>query len=966
MSWGHGANQGLGSVVGNLGGATDAVASQEVFWLNKALIQAQSVLYKTALSPKLANYLETAFGSGYDAEAANDILSQWRGKDFSQLPPVVILSPEAMNGARGAYSAENNTIYLSSALLVKGSVTAARYVLLEEFGHYLDAQVNAQDASGDEGEIWRNLVLNRRMSAAQLDALKTENDFGTVTVAGESVAVEMANITGTAGNDTLTGTAGDDNISGLDGSDTLNGLGGNDNLSGGNGNDILNGDTGDDYFTNDGGNDTINGGSGNDRYDANYSNASSGLTMTYDTATGSGTITVGTEIDTFTSIEDFEGFNGTEYDDVIFGGTAGDYFSGGLAGGSGNDTISGNAGDDRIYGEDGNDVLNGGANNDELYGGNGNDVLQGANGNSGERDYLKGDLGSDQFILGASNWIGYDDGLTNNAGTNDYAEIADFNTSENDVIQLQGGLSYLLNVVGADTQILIDKPSTEPDELIGIIKNRTGLSLTASYFVFNQTLPTITLALSPSSVTEDGTNNLVYTFTRSGSTTSSITVNYSITGTADATDYIGATPGTGKTITFNPGSATATLTIDPTADTTVEPDETVILTLATGTGYTIGTTAGVTGTITNDDITNPGFTLVGEDDDDYLVGGNGNDTLQGLGGNDVLNGGAGIDTLDGGTGNDLYFVDNSGDVVLETVAGTTGGTDTIYASVTYTLPTNIENLLLLNTGNLNDNINATGNTLNNKLTGNNGNNTLSGDAGNDILNGKGGLDTLVGGAGNDTYIVDTTTDTITELAGQGTDIVQSTVSFSLAALTNIENLTLAGTGNIDGMGNSSTNTLKGNNSNNILNGGAGRDTLTGGLGADTFIVQFGQSLVTAPDRITDFAVGVDKIDLLTQAGAATGAPTAFSRAADSNLATLTDVVNQVFTDADGLTAGAQALGVNGAALVSVTTAGIVGTYLIVNDNTAGFQSANDAVVNITGFSGTLPGLGAIPPSSFFI
>ncbi|MBC1198386.1 endo-1,3-1,4-beta-glycanase ExsH, partial [Microcystis aeruginosa BLCCF158] len=54
-------------------------------------------------------------------------------------------------------------------------------------------------------------------------------------------------------------------------------------------------------------------------------------------------------------------------------------------------------------------------------------------------------------------------------------------------------------------------------------------------------------------------------------------------------------------VTFAANSATATVTVDPTADTTVEPDETVILTLASGTGYTVGTTTAVTGTINNDD-----------------------------------------------------------------------------------------------------------------------------------------------------------------------------------------------------------------------------------------------------------------------------------------------------------------------------------------------------------------------------
>jgi len=79
-------------------------------------------------------------------------------------------------------------------------------------------------------------------------------------------------------------------------------------------------------------------------------------------------------------------------------------------------------------------------------------------------------------------------------------------------------------------------------------------------------------------------------------------VRYDITGTADGADYTGATPGTGKTISFAAGSATATVTIDPTVDTTVEFDETVILTLASGSGYTVGTKTPITGTIFNDDL----------------------------------------------------------------------------------------------------------------------------------------------------------------------------------------------------------------------------------------------------------------------------------------------------------------------------------------------------------------------------
>ena len=117
------------------------------------------------------------------------------------------------------------------------------------------------------------------------------------------------------------------------------------------------------------------------------------------------------------------------------------------------------------------------------------------------------------------------------------------------------------------------------------------------------TTPVISLAVSPVSVSEDGTDNLVYTFSRTGSTSSALTVNYTVGGTASlGTDYSGivASPAT-KTVTFAAGAATATVTVDPTADVTIEPDETVALTLAAGSSYSIANTVAVDGTILNDD-----------------------------------------------------------------------------------------------------------------------------------------------------------------------------------------------------------------------------------------------------------------------------------------------------------------------------------------------------------------------------
>ncbi|MBD2568872.1 S8 family serine peptidase [Anabaena lutea] len=122
--------------------------------------------------------------------------------------------------------------------------------------------------------------------------------------------------------------------------------------------------------------------------------------------------------------------------------------------------------------------------------------------------------------------------------------------------------------------------------------------------IINDDFPSITLAVAPSSVTEDGTTNLVYTFTRTGITTSALSVSYKVGGTATFNaDYTqtgaAAFSRTGGKITFAAGSATAILTIDPTADSIIESDETVALTLAPASNYIIGTTAPVTGTITN-------------------------------------------------------------------------------------------------------------------------------------------------------------------------------------------------------------------------------------------------------------------------------------------------------------------------------------------------------------------------------
>ncbi|MEB3318028.1 MAG: Calx-beta domain-containing protein [Cyanobacteriota bacterium] len=127
--------------------------------------------------------------------------------------------------------------------------------------------------------------------------------------------------------------------------------------------------------------------------------------------------------------------------------------------------------------------------------------------------------------------------------------------------------------------------------------------------ILNDDLPVINLAITSNQVMEDGAANLIYTFTRTGPLNTPLAVNYTVGGSASlGTDYTGiAAEGLTKTVNFSSGSDTASVIVDPTNDASFENDESVLLTLAAGTGYTTGTTSAITGTILNDDL--PSITL---------------------------------------------------------------------------------------------------------------------------------------------------------------------------------------------------------------------------------------------------------------------------------------------------------------------------------------------------------------------
>ncbi|WP_287237732.1 hypothetical protein [Microcystis sp. M_QC_C_20170808_M2Col] len=202
------------------------------------------VLFDFAQSDGFWANLETAFGTSYDVVKATELRQQWQSRNFSQIPPIEVLSDEVLGTANGAYSSSTNKIYLSASFLNTASSAAIVNVILEEIGHYVDAQINQVDSAGDEGAIFAELVQGNSLDVATLEALRAENDQTTIIVNGESIQVEQADFTGTPGNDDITGTSGNDRLYGLDGNDTLNGNDGQDLLEGGDGDDVLLGGAG--------------------------------------------------------------------------------------------------------------------------------------------------------------------------------------------------------------------------------------------------------------------------------------------------------------------------------------------------------------------------------------------------------------------------------------------------------------------------------------------------------------------------------------------------------------------------------------------------------------------------------------------------------------------------------------------------------------------------------------------------
>jgi len=691
-----------------------------------------------------------------------------------------------------------------------------------------------------------------------------------------TVTVNGSDGTVLSGSGVLIGTAFGDEITGGAAADVLIGLGGDDRLIGGTGaaNEMYGGAGDDTYVLATTGDSIVeNAGEGTDRVETNAASHHLGANVEHLTYTGTASFTgVGNGLSNI--IEGGAAYDvliGLGGDDILsggagaanemYGGTGDDIYIVASAGdsliesaGEGVDTVqtalaaytlasahvenltftgtgaftgTGNSGANTIAGGAGDDILSGRGGIDTLVGGAGTDTASYAaatgavdvrlNSSAARND---GD-GATDVLSGIENLTGsaFDDLLIGDGGANVLTGGAGRDTllglGGNDVLiggsglanQLQGGTGDDRYVVSATDSIV---------ELAGEGTDTVETAL-ASFTLGNH----LENLISTSGLAFTGTGNGLDNVITSGAGNDTL-------GGGGGNDTLDA--GDGDDLVRG-GAGNDVLSGGAGVDTVDYSLAAAGVTVRLNTGQTTVDGDGGIDTLSGfENVLGSAFDdlLIGSSGANTLTGGAGRDTLLGLGGNDILIGGAGLgNQMQGGTGDDTYVV-SANDTLIE-VAGE--GTDLVLASVAaFTLAANIENLTytgasaFAGTGNASDNV-IIGGVGADTLSGLAGHDTLLGGAGNDILNGGTGDDAMSGGLGNDRYSVDSVGDIVTELAGEGTDTIETTLAtYTLGD--NVENLTFLGAGGFTGVGNAL---------NNVITGGIGNDSFIAGVGSDTFI-----------------------------------------------------------------------------------------------------------------------------------
>ena len=614
-------------------------------------------------------------------------------------------------------------------------------------------------------------------------------------------------------------------------------------------------------------------------------------------------------------------------------------------GGSGNDVITGNSTDNRLFGNAGNDVITGGGGNDYIDGGSGINyacyqfamnfyrIIFNASNNSYE--VLSANEGDDTLInieylrFASGDYLITDaisppdfvppvvssfspaidaQGVSINSDiTITFSEVVELGTGH--IIIYQGSLlgpiiqdidlSLATNLDLSGTTLTIHPNAAFSYDQQYYVVLDAGVVVDLSGNTYTGGICDFTTGSAPLINILNGTTGVD---TLTGGAGNDVLIGlggvdkldgkggsdiYVMTATADHTKAEITDTGTSGTDEVRFTATTASTLTLYAGDTGIEQ-----VVIGTGTGA-IADTSGTVALNVNASAVVNGLTMIGNA---------GVNTLTGTAYNDIIDGGAGADTMVGGKGDDTYYVDNTGDKITEAASS---GTDTVYASVSYTLATNVENLILTGSSATN----GTGNTVANTLTGNSAAN---------VLNGLGGNDLMDGGDGSDIYLVATTAEhavaeihdsgtsgidelrftgtsgTVTIYAGDtgleavtlgtGTAAVAVTTATSatgINASAAVNGLILTGNNGANSItgtayddviyGNSGNDTINGGNGNDTLYGGLGNDTLTGGSGNDHFVFDTTPNASSNKDTITDFSSGTDKIDLSKAVFTALGA-----------------------------------------------------------------------------------------------
>ncbi len=654
------------------------------------------------------------------------------------------------------------------------------------------------------------------ISAADL-LLRIEGSNIGVTAAAKSIVLQNTALNQLAGsnvtfadgsrllfgdNSSAQNDSGANSLTGGNGDDLLAGFGGADTLNGGAGNDVF-------LMTADyGTGDVIDGGTGIDTlYFGVYAQSAISVNLAAATFTGNGII----------KNQSIENVVGGAFGDNIVGNAAANR----LEGGAGNDTMSGREGNDTLLGGDGDDTFNmsnGGSNygTDVIDGGAGRDTLDWGN---NAQSPITVDLGAGTAAGGGPSGAGsatlasiedvvggaYNDLLVGSASANFL-----YGYSGNDTLDGGAGNDRLEGAGGADQYRFTTAPgASNADTIVGFVSGADKIALDLAAYS--------TLGAAGNFASGD-----VRFYSAAGATAGH-----------DADDRIVYNTSTGQLWYDADGSGAGSAQLIATLQGAPALSAADIVAFGAPASGTIFGTEGndsLLGTGGNDTIDGRGGndTIDGTGGADRLIGGAGNDSMvggwndfafargydpgdsfSGGDGDDTLDGapyfGGGsmtADTMDGGLGNDLYYIDNPGDVLSDA-----GGIDTVVAyDMDWTLGAGFENL------HINNDVSEApftgiGNGLNNQMSLAWGGGRLEGLGGNDTLRGGVHASTLLGGDGDDLL-------------------------------------------------------LGGGHPGDTLNGGAGNDTLngigrlTGGAGTDHFYIVQGDSQV-----ITDFVSGTDKIQL---------------------------------------------------------------------------------------------------------